>query len=266
MKGVFIQGFIMIALFFSLWFALTQIDWTTILEAQKRTDEIEEKLGNLFLDIFKSKEVKNVDPFVQQTVDSIVIKICSDNNINKEGIKVHILNQDHINAFALPGGHLVIFSGLILASDSPEELSGVIGHEIAHIQLNHVMKKLIKEVGLATLISMTTGNADVGVIKKTAKMLTSSAFDRKLEKQADVEAVNYMLKAKINPLPFADFLYKLSSKKPELMHYLSWINTHPDLKERAAYIVEYSKGKSEAHEPLLTPTSWDRLKEKLNTE
>ena len=63
-----------------------------------------------------------------------------------------------VNAFALPNGHLVIYSGLILNSDNQEQFSGVICHEIAHIRLKHVIKKLIKELGFSVIISMTTGS------------------------------------------------------------------------------------------------------------
>lgn len=89
-----------------------------------------------------------------------------------------------MNAFSLPDGHLIVFSGLILNSDSPEELAGVVGHELAHIELNHVMKKLVKEVGLSTLISLITGNSGSDMIKETAKTLSLTAFDRNLEKDA----------------------------------------------------------------------------------
>ncbi len=70
------------------------------------------------------------------------------NDIDRDKIKVHLLFKDEVNAFALPDGHLVIFSGLILESENPEELSGVLAHELAHIELNHVMTKLMREVGL----------------------------------------------------------------------------------------------------------------------
>lgn len=263
MKKVFIQGFITVALFFATWFALQQINWVSVFKVQKVSDKTEEKLGELFWDIFKKSGKENKDPFVLNSIDSIVTKICSANNIDRETLKVHLLDKDDINAFALPDGHLVIFSGLILNAENPEELSGVIGHEIAHIELNHVSKKLVKEIGLSTLISMTTGNAGGEAIKQAAKILSSSAFDRSLEKDADIKAVDYLVKAKINPEPFADFLYKLSSKENEATKYLNWISTHPDSKERAEYIIEYSREKRTNYESVLSNVTWDKLKDKL---
>ena len=263
MKKTIIQGIITVLLFFGTWFALTQIDWVKVFKVQQVTDKTEQKLGELFWEVFKKTEKESQNPLVINSVDSIVTLICKTNKIDREKIKIHILNKDDINAFALPNGHLIVYSGLILNSENQEELTGVICHEIAHIELNHVMKKLVKEIGLSVLISMTTGNGGGEVIKETAKMLSSSAFDRSLEKEADIKAVDYLIKAKVNPEPFANFLYKLSDKEHEATKYLTWISTHPDSKERAEYILEYSKGKLTEYKPILTNKTWNNLKEEL---
>ena len=263
MKKAILQGTISILLFFGTWFVLTKIDWVTVLKVQKVTDKTEEKLGELFWDIFQQTEKENENPFVVKSIDSIVTQICTANNIDREFIKVHILTKDDINAFALPNGHLIVYSGLITNSDNQEELSGVICHEIAHINLNHVMKKLVKEIGLSVLISMTTGNGGSEIVKETAKMLSSSAFDRSLEKEADIKAVDYLVKARINPEPFADFLFKLSETENEATKYLTWMSSHPDSKERAEYIIEYCKDKKIKYTGAMTTATWDKLKEEL---
>ena len=156
MKKFFLQLVIIVALFFSTWFVLNQLDWMTVFEVEKKTDQTEEKLGELFWEMIESTEQVNTDPFIANTIDSIIDKICKENEIDKEYLKVHVLNKDEVNAFAMPNGHLAIYSGLILASENQEELTGVICHEIAHIQLNHIMEKLVREVGIAILISMTS--------------------------------------------------------------------------------------------------------------
>ncbi len=265
MKKVITQGLVVLTIFLSSWVLLNQIDWIDLLEIEKATTKTEIKLGELYWDVFKSTEVENKDALVNKTIDSLVVKICSRNKIDREHIKVHILNKEEVNAFALPNGHLIIYSGLILASENPEELSGVIGHELAHIDLNHVMRKLINEIGLSVLISMTTGNGSTEIISQTAKLLSSSAFDRDLEKEADLKAVDYLINSKIDPEPFANFLYKLSTEENELQEALSWVSTHPVLKERATYILEYSASKkSTIPEIILAPQSWKELQEKLN--
>jgi beta-barrel assembly-enhancing protease len=263
MKNLAVQGLIIVVLFFATWFILHQVNWLTLFNVEKNTDKTEEKLGDLFWGMFQKTEKENKTPLVQNTLDSLVDKICTSNAIDRKSIKVHILDKDEINAFALPNGHLVVYTGLITAAASQEELSGVLCHEIAHIQLNHVMKKLITEVGLSVLISMTTGSGGGEMIKETIKMLSSSAFDRNLEKQADITAVDYLVKAKINPEPFADFLYMMSSKENETDKYFAWVSTHPASKERAEYVIAYSKDKKTIYEPAIPTASWDTLKETL---
>jgi len=260
MKKTIIQGAISILLFFGTWFLLTKIDWIKVFKVHKVTDETEEKLGDLFWEMFQKSEKENKNPLVVNAIDSIVTQICAANNIDRSFIRVHLLNKADINAFAFPNGHLIIYSGLIINSDNQEELSGVICHEIAHINLNHVMKKLVKEIGLSVLISMTAGNGGSEIIRETAKMLSSSAFDRSLEKEADIKAVDYLIKAKINPEPFADFLFKLSDKENETTKYLTWISTHPDSKERAEYIIEYSKDKQSKYTGVMTTETWEEMK------
>src|SRR5690606_36044536 len=134
---------------------------------------------------------------------------------------------------------------------------------IAHIQLNHVMKKLVKEIGLSALISITTGSNGSELIKETAKVLSSASFDRSLEKKADIKAVEYLTKAEINPEHFAQFLYKINDSESEIMKYLTWISTHPDSKNRAEHIIEHSKNNNVKNVPILKDETWNKLKEVL---
>lgn len=266
MKKIIIEGFVILFLFFALWFNLGQIDWMSVFNVHEATDKTEEKLGELFWENFQRTESENKNPLVINSLDSIVSKICTANRIERSSIKLHVLMKDEVNAFALPHGHLIVYSGLIEAADNQEELAGVICHEIAHIELNHVMEKLMKEVGLSILISMTTGNNGSEMVKETAKILASSAFDRNSEKDADLKAVDYLATSNINPEPFAHFLYKLGDAENEVMQYLSWVSTHPDSKERGAYIIEYSRDKTSKNKAILTQESWKELKENLKEQ
>lgn len=258
MKKIFFQGIIIVTSFVLVWLAFKQVNWMDIFSVNKVTDNTEEKLGKLFWEIFEKTEKENKDPFVTKSVDSIIHRICDANEIKYEKLKIHVLDKDEVNAFALPDGHLVIYSGLINASLNAEGLSGVIAHEIAHIERKHVMKKLIKEIGLSVLISITTGGGGEAA-KEAVRILSSSAFDRSLEKEADITAVDYLQKAKINPEGFANFLYMISENEGNESKYLTWMSTHPDSKERAAYIIEYSKEKKTAYEKVLHDSTWTKM-------
>lgn len=263
MKKLVIQGAATILLFIGIWLLFTQIDWMTLFRVQQITDKSEQKLGEILWENFNinDKEVSNT--YVVNSVDSIVSQLCLSNNLDRSKFKVHILNNNEVNAFALPDGHLVIYSGLILNSESQDELVGVIGHEMAHIELNHVMKKLGKEIGLSVLISLTTGNSNMQVISEALKVLSSTAFDRNFEREADIKSVDYLINANVNPEPFANFLYKLSHDEHREASYLEWVSTHPDSKERATYILEYSSESVLSYKQILSDDTWLRLKEIL---
>lgn len=264
MKKVFFQGIVIISSFLITWFAFRQVNWMKIFKVQSLTEKSEKKLGEVFWEIFRNTENESKDSVITNALDSMIARICSANGMDEKEIKLHILESDNINAFALPDAHLVVYTGLLEVAESPEEVAGVLGHELGHIKAKHVLNKLIREVGLNTLISISAGNAGGEIIKKTAKQLSSSAFDRALEKEADIMSVDFMVQSGINPLPFASFLERLAKKEGELVQYTDWLNTHPDSKERAAYIRDYvkTKGKISKNIVIISQQSWEYIHHK----
>ncbi len=254
-----LQFAVLVALFFGTWFALGKVNWISIFQIKENTVSLEKKLGELIWKSYSQGEKEEHNPAVYCPIQQVVRRICRDNGIDSDKIQLHVFIKDEINAFTLPDNHIVVFTGLVAASNNEAELAGVIGHEMAHMEKNHVMKKMIKEVGLSVLISITAGKGGE-TIKQLAKMASSSAYDRDLEKEADITSIDYMLKANINPAPFADFLYRLASDEAKLPSQVEWISTHPDSKERANYILEYAKGKTSTPKPILSTAQWDILK------
>lgn len=263
MRKAIIEAAVLVVLFFTTLFIMQKVDWMTLLHIEQITDKTEEKLGDTFWDIFRHTEKESRNKFAISCIDSIINKICINNNIERDSIKLHILEKDEVNAFALPNRHLIVYSGLITESVNPEELAGVIGHEIAHMELNHVMKKLIKEIGLSMLISIGSGKSGGEVARQAAKVLSSTAFDRSLEKEADIKAVDYLIASNIDPEPFSDFMNRLSQKEGDMMKYLSWAGTHPDSKERSEYILDYFRNKTIVKEPVLADETWFDLKDQF---
>ena len=161
----------------------------------------------------------------------------------------------------------MVYSGLITDCENEAELCGVISHELAHIEKHHVMNKLVKEMGLSVLISMSTGNGQAETIKTIIKQLSSSAYDRELETEADFTAVDYLIKAGIAPEPFANFLYRLAEESKVLPKQLYWISTHPESKERAEKIIEHIREsgyiKTADRDTISFMSLKNRLKEKL---
>ena len=90
------------ALFFLVWFGLDRIDWMTIFQVEKTTKNIEEKLGDLYWDILKKVNDEITDKDVVVPIDSLLTRICERNDIDRKKIKLHLVDKDEVNAFALP--------------------------------------------------------------------------------------------------------------------------------------------------------------------
>ena len=229
-----IKGLGILISFFVLWLVLAQIDFVSIFKIKEAKSNTESSIGGVIWNQIEKTEAVIYNDSIIKTLDSLLLPLCEENFIKRDSLKVHIIKKDEINAFAMPDNHLVVYTGLIEASKNEQALLGVLGHEIAHIEGNHVMKKLSKEIGFSVLLSMTGANSSV--IKEVISTLSSSAYDRNLEQEADLKSVEYMMNANIDPRPFADFMYELSIDN-ELHKYTYWISTHPESEARAKYIL-----------------------------
>lgn len=260
-KTIF-QGLVIVVAFFGIWFALSQVNFVSFFQIEKHTTAAENKIGDLIWSQIQETEDVITNDSIVKTLNKLILPICKANHIERDSLKIHIVKIDDVNAFALPNNHLVVYTGLITDCKKQEVLQGVLGHEIAHIENNHVMKKLSKEVGLSVLISATTGGKGGAILKQILKTLSSTAYDRSLEKEADMESVKYLLKANINPEPMADFMYELSQKKDKPDGF-GWISTHPESEERAKYILDYLKGKKYEKKQTMTQKEWEDYKKQV---
>ncbi len=253
---------IFVALFFATWFVLKQIDWIKHFKVKQTTKSLEEKLGDLIWKSISASEGVINDKKITNAVDSILTKICKANNIDRTKIKLHIVKNSEVNAFALPNNYLLVNSGLILNCVNEGELASVMAHEIAHIQLNHVMEKVVLKMGMTVLVTITSGGGGE-MTKEILHLLTSTAYDRTLESEADAKAVDYLIASNMDPENFANFLFRLSGKEDEWTKRLEMISTHPNSKERAEAIIELCKDKKFAKKQVLSPKKWIELQDRI---
>jgi predicted Zn-dependent protease len=264
MKSNSLWAIIILGGFIGLFFWLRTIDWVGMFDIEKHTRDTEEKLGDLFWEHLGDEGDQITDTLTIAAMDTMVSRICSANAIPREHIKVHVFRADVVNAFAMPGGHLVVNSALIEDCKSPEQLCGVLAHEIAHIELRHVMKKLVREVGMSVLVNMTTGGGDGGQVGEVVGALSSKAFDRDMEREADMKGLDYLMNAHIDPHPFADFLYLTGDGESE--EAFEWLSTHPSSKERMEYVLEEIGKRQFEVKPIIAAATWEELKTNMQTE
>ncbi|MEX2232772.1 MAG: M48 family metallopeptidase [Cyclobacteriaceae bacterium] len=247
--------------FFAVWFSLSQINFIDDDDVREFAKENERRLGELILETITSTNEKIKNEKINAVIDSIKVRICRTKTIDCEKIKIHIIRNSEINAFALPDNHMVIYTGLIEYAENAEEVAGVMAHEIGHLEKNHVMKKLVKEIGLEMLFAMAGGDAGFEIARETGKTLSSSAFDRKHEREADEYAVEILAQSKVDPQHLSNFFFRLSQKH-NMPEELAWISTHPDTKERAADIIKNKKDYT-YHPDIIINTAWSEVKNLL---
>ncbi len=259
MKKILTHGLFLSISFFGMWYLLSLINYRSIFAIEELTKENEQKLGKLIFDaVAKSNKTITQDSIIS-VVEGIKKRICDANDISDSTITVHIAAMDDVNAFALPGRHLIIYSGLINYCVSADELAGVIAHEIAHMEHDHVMKKLVKEIGLAMVITLSGGDSGSEIVRQTVKLLSSTAFDREQENEADATGVRYLAKADIDPQANADFLFRLSHEKENIANHFEWMNTHPNSADRAAEVIKLRKTEKFTARPVGDSISWKKF-------
>jgi beta-barrel assembly-enhancing protease len=137
----------------------------------------------------------------------------------------YVAEDPAINAFAMPGGIIVVHTGLIKATRRPEELAGILAHEVQHVELRHGLKGLVKELGLRGLWAALTGDLGGAIAGEAALQLTSLRFSRAAELQADARGFDALVAQGIDPQGMVDFfgtMEKAAGATPP-----AWLSTHP---------------------------------------
>lgn len=144
-----------------------------------------------------------------------------------------VVDDPAVNAFALPGGFVIVNSGLLEAAETGEEVVGVLGHEVQHALLRHGTRRVVRELGGSVALSLLFGGSDLQGYAEVGSRLTGLKYDRGEESEADREGVALLLRAGIDPSGLARFFERLTKDglaPPELF------STHPDPGDRAAQV------------------------------
>ena len=188
------------------------------------------------MQVEQSAKVVN-DPVVNEYVNRLAQNIVR-NSDAKVPFTVKVLDDDTVNAFALPGGYFYVQTGLILAADNEAELAGVMAHEIGHVAACHAARQQTRGnlAQLATIPLIFVGGGIGYGIYEAAGIgvpLTFMKFQRNFEAQADYLGVQYLYASGYDPQAFPQFFEKiqaLEKKKPGFV--AKAFETHPPTPER----------------------------------
>jgi hypothetical protein len=171
-------------------------------------------------------------------------------------LNVRVVPVKMVNAAALPGGTIVIFNELLAESDGPEEVAGILAHEVAHVERRHVTQAMIRDLGLGLVVSAFGGQTGGSI-----DGLLSAGYSRSSESEADSDAIAKLRSAGIDPRPTAKFFKKLADQEAKLGRVaegLSYVSTHPMSGDRQrAFAASAEAGR--AYPPALSRDEWEAL-------
>lgn len=174
-------------------------------------------------------------------------------------VEIHFVDDEIVNAFAAPGGQIVIFQGIIDEMKCWDELAGLMGHELAHVNQRHSFKILARTLSSYIILSVLTGDVagTSGIILENINQINQLANSRSFEKEADVIGLSYLKKSKIRPEAMRDLFMRLlesseiseelDEKFEKYSSKLEILSSHPLSKNRIAYIDEIIEQDSSFH-------------------
>jgi Zn-dependent protease with chaperone function len=207
---------------------------------------VERRLGDTLIGDIDSHSCTSKNG--QAALDALVRRIEPD----PQDLRVRAVPVPMVNAITLPGGTILVFDGLLKQAAGPDELAGVIGHEIGHVRHRDALKGLLRELGLTVL----TGGAN-NALANNAGMIAAMRYSREAESDADDYAIGALAKAHVSPLQTAGFFKRLSKGDGDNAA-LAWLSSHPVSAERQARFTK-SRGAG-AVTPALDDAQWRALK------
>jgi beta-barrel assembly-enhancing protease len=180
-------------------------------------------------------------------------------------IDIAVLKDKEVNAFALPGGKVVVYTGILKSMKSADELAALLAHEVSHINKRHSLRSLLRSSAIAILISVALNDASgvAAILVENAETLRSLGYSRSLERDADYAGMQVLVNNKINPIAMRNLMLRLQEEYGRTPDVISFISTHPATSERIANANKFAKkykADQFVEQPVLKAT-WDKIKE-----
>lgn len=220
--------------------------------------EWEETMGKYVAQSLAKDDDTCTAPAGKAALARLVARLAATNE-SPYAFKVSVSDDDSVNAFAAPGGYIVILDGLIQAAESPDEVAGVLAHEMAHAIERHPIEGLIHALGLRLVVSVLVGDASalIAGAAEVGEQLLVLSYSREKEAQADRVGVEMLNKAGMRAGGLVDFFRRMKKERAtNLPAAIAFLSTHPLHEDRIEAIEAAAKGGG----PALTATQWLALK------
>jgi len=194
----------------------------------------EEQLGISVLEQIAPLANRCVDRHRLPALESIVTRLSRGMPDSPYRIRLTVVDRPVINAFALPGGQVVVFRGLLEATETPEQFAGVLAHELQHIYKQHSTRAIIEQGSTSLLIAAVSGDFTGALAYgiEGARVLGVLRYSRLLEAEADREGLALLQTVGIDPAEMIAFYRIMEAQHPHDAAASAYLSTHPDTHDR----------------------------------
>lgn len=196
--------------------------------------EWEKQIGESAMqDVLAQQEVVREGPVVD-AVKELTTRLTEQIANSPYQFTVTVVKSPVVNAFALPGGSVVVFTGLIKEAKSPEEVAGVLGHELNHVLQRHGMERIVKTLGIMAVAAIVFGDQQglIGLAKQLGIEIITLKYNRDQETEADLTGLQLLHKARVDPAGMIAFFERLAQSEKEKQR-VELLSTHPMSTSRA---------------------------------
>jgi len=205
-----------------------------------------------------TKENKQLSPLVRGFYRQLQVN-------STYNMHVAVINDETPNAFALPGGYLLVHNSILKRLQQPEELAALLGHETGHVQLRHTTRALFRSLSSYLFISLIFGDIAgiTAVIMQNADVLKRLEYSRRLEREADEFSFGVLQRSRVNPQGLVLLFTHLKEEQgaENSNGTQEFLSTHPALDARIMAMKSMIKKNPYAVQP---PDSlqyyWDKIK------
>jgi Zn-dependent protease with chaperone function len=174
-----------------------------------------------------------------------------------------VLSSSIPNAFALPGGKVYLFRGLLAKAENADEIAGVLAHELGHLRHRDGTRNLIYNGGTSFLIGLLFGDiTGSGALIFASRSLVTASYSRDAEHNADTFSIDVMHALGRSPKPMGELLFRVTGK--EANKSISILASHPLTEDRLKRM--NSEDRPPSQPPLLTLQEWTSLKAICDTQ
>ncbi len=178
------------------------------------------------------------------------------------GLRVSVIDHPMVNALAAPGGRVLLFRGLIEDAASPEEVAGVLAHEMGHVLHRDPTVGVLRSAGTAGILGLMVGDVfGAAIVVAGSEALLNASYQREVEARADRTAVAILRDAGLPATPFAGFFRRLAERYGASQGVLDYLASHPALDSRAEAAAAGDTLGGGAFEPALDDAGWLALRE-----